>query len=166
MHISPINKKWSIAFVLLNALLVFSCSIDPDSVNDTGSRLSNSWFVHLTVNGNIRNYDVPPDSATMLHPGNSNILIHYAHQPLVAFGEFSFTGAGIGAGTTQTLVNFALEQPIAYLTINNPPVNVAITEYGTVGQYIAGNFSGSFTGPAPTSTIYNITCSFRVRRAY
>jgi hypothetical protein len=43
---------------------------------------------------------------------------------------------------------------------------VNITEYGAVGQFISGNFTGTLTGAAPTNTPYNIVCSFRVRRYY
>jgi hypothetical protein len=45
------------------------------------------------------------------------------------------------------------------------PIAVNITEYGNVGEYIAGNFNGALMGAAPTFTIYNITCSFRIRRS-
>jgi len=44
------------------------------------------------------------------------------------------------------------------------PINVQITEYGTVGQFIAGNFSGALIGAAPTNTVYNTSCTFRIRR--
>ncbi len=128
--------------------------------------ISTLQFVHLTVNGNPQNYNVPPDTISMYQPNNTSIGVFYMPVPYIMFGNFSFTQAGIGVGSTQTLVNFALPQVIANLTINNPPVNVSITEYGAIGQYVAGNFSGSFTGPPPTNTQYNITCSFRVRRTF
>ena len=44
------------------------------------------------------------------------------------------------------------------------PINVQITEYGSVGQFIAGNFSGALFGGAPTNTVYNTSCTFRIRR--
>jgi hypothetical protein len=44
------------------------------------------------------------------------------------------------------------------------PIFVNITEYGAVGQFIAGNFTGAFRGGGPANTVYNVTYSFRIRR--
>lgn len=123
-------------------------------------------FVHLTVNGNPQNYNILPDTIYMYQPGNNNMGIYYLPVPYVSYGYLSFTQTGIGVGSTQTLVTMAIPQVIFSLIINNPPVNVSITEYGAIGQFVAGNFAGSFTGPPPSNTQYNITCSFRVRRTF
>jgi hypothetical protein len=79
--------------------------------------------------------------------------------------NFNFSGAGIAAGSSQILYNFNSQMITDSTSITNP-INVNITEYGAVGQFISGNFTGTLTGSAPTNTPYNIVCSFRVRRYY
>jgi hypothetical protein len=43
---------------------------------------------------------------------------------------------------------------------------IAITEYGNIGEYIAGNFSQTFANTInhDADSVQHITCSFRVRR--
>lgn len=77
--------------------------------------------------------------------------------------SFTFTNASIATNSIQELRSFQTVQ-INDSTSINAPISVNITEYGAVGQFIAGNFTGVVTGAPPTSTAYNITCSFRVRR--
>jgi hypothetical protein len=72
--------------------------------------------------------------------------------------------ANISAGSTQQLMNFNTSHIGNDSTSITTPINVQITEYGSVGQFIAGNFSGAFIGAAPTSTVYNTSCTFRIRR--
>jgi hypothetical protein len=76
---------------------------------------------------------------------------------------FNFNEPGIAVGSSQLLNSFYTRQ-INDSTSITAPINVQITEYGGVGQYIAGNFTGSLTGSAPTNTVYTISCIFRVRR--
>lgn len=126
--------------------------------------VSTQEFVNLTVNSTPQNFVSPPDSLSLNTSGNTNNTVWFTKFPFTSWGNFTFTRTGIAPGSTQTLVSLAIPQVNANLTINTPPVNVFITEYGIVGQFIAGNFTGTFTGPAPTNTQYNVTCSFRLRR--
>lgn len=126
--------------------------------------LSTQQFLNLTVNGVPNNYTIPPDTI-IVYADSLNIGIGFMHPPFVIPGSLSFTSTGIGIGTTQTLTTF---RPFggASLTPSNPPVTVNITEYGSIGQFIAGNFTGVFIGPSPTNTVYNVSASFRVRRRF
>jgi len=127
---------------------------------------STSEFVHFFANGVPRNFDVPPFYIRMSQFA-PNIYISYYYDPAltVPAGQFSFTQAGLSLGSTQTLVSLSSPVSSGNLAINNPPVNVSITECGPpITGYVAGNFSGNFTGPAPSNTQYNIVCSFRVKR--
>lgn len=45
------------------------------------------------------------------------------------------------------------------------PITVYYTEFGNIGQYIAGNFSGTIRNNS-TNVDYNINCSFRIKRRY
>ncbi len=116
-------------------------------------------FVHTVRNGVPYNWNNPPDTIRTYNPGNNNIgIMHFMDVTMTIPTQIIFSGTGIGVGTDQTLLSFQ------NMTINNPPVLVHITEYGQVGQFISGNFSGSFT--ASNNTVYNTTCSFRMRRTY
>jgi hypothetical protein len=45
------------------------------------------------------------------------------------------------------------------------PITVYYTEFGNIGQYIAGSFSGTIKSTA-NNNIYNVTCSFRMKRKF
>ena len=77
--------------------------------------------------------------------------------------SLTFTNQGIALNSVQELRSFQVQQLTDSASITTP-INVNITEYGAVGEFIAGNFTGTLTGAPPTNTAYNVTCSFRVRR--
>jgi hypothetical protein len=77
--------------------------------------------------------------------------------------HLTFTQTGIGVGSTQNLTVFSTGQ-ISDSTLISSPIAVNITEYGAVGQYIAGNFAGTVIGAPPANTPYLITCNFRIKR--
>jgi hypothetical protein len=78
--------------------------------------------------------------------------------------SIGFNQAGIAVGSSQNMSMFYTSN-ISDSTAFTTPIAVNITEYGAVGQFISGNYSGAFVGALPTSTIYNVTGSFRVRRS-
>lgn len=130
-------------------------------------------FINYTINGTSYSIATPADSLT-------EYINTQATPPLITVSGYSpgntgstsmsayivFSQTGIAVGSTQNLVSFITKQfsdSSSSATITTPiPVN--ITEYGTVGQFVAGNFTGTLTGPAPANTLYNVTCNFRVRR--
>jgi len=132
---------------------------------------STSQFINYSINGTAYSLTAPADSfivfsnpqvtpsrieingnGTNIGPGGSRYV------------AFDITDAGIAVGSTQSLINFYTSNILDSTSITTP-INVAITEYGSVGQFIAGNFTGVLTGSGPPpATTYNITCSFRVRR--
>ena len=77
---------------------------------------------------------------------------------IIPGGNIFFTSPGLGSGSTQTLTGLNLYGVNGTaLSINNPPVNVSITECGIPGiGFVSGNFTGNFTGPAPANIQYNI----------
>jgi hypothetical protein len=73
------------------------------------------------------------------------------------------TNAGIAVGSNQNLQNFYPSQINDTFRITTP-ILVNITEYGAIGQFVSGTFSGIFTGGSPANTQYNVSCNFRLRR--
>ena len=117
-------------------------------------------FVNLTKNGITQTYHY----LSLLGDNTSYAVYFYVDPAKTIFaGHLQIINAGIGQGSTQVLHTFSSGG--SNMVITNPPVNVSITEYGTIGQYMAGNFSGNFLQP-PTNTPYAITCSFRIKRTF
>ncbi len=131
--------------------------------------ISTQQFITYTVDaGAAVTYASPADS--IFHSGNGTSGVTYigANSNLGApIGgiNFSFNNTGIAVGSVQNLVGFYSSQISSQTTVN-PPANVTITEYGAVGQFIAGNFTCSVTEGTPPNTVHNIVCSFRVRRSF
>ena len=64
--------------------------------------------------------------------------------------------------TSAPLLSFYIHQgPSGYPFPN--PIIVNYTEFGNIGQYIAGSFAGTVM-QVNTNIIHNVTCSFRIRR--
>ncbi len=123
-------------------------------------------FVNYTINATAYNYSAPVDSLTLTGGGtNTDYIIYVANNVSSNFGTMRFTRTGIAQGSIQNLMSFTPIQIPTNTTINTP-IGINITEYGAIGQYVAGNFSGVITGPSPANTVYNVTCNFRIRRTF
>jgi hypothetical protein len=129
-------------------------------------------FIDYTINGVNYSMTYPADSVfsfsnQQMNP--SRIEIHGTSYntgggtTTTRYLSFYFTEAGTAAGSTQSLLGL-YSSDISDSTSITTTIPVNITEYGIVGEYIAGNFSGTLTGAAPANTPYVITGSFRVRR--
>lgn len=130
--------------------------------------VSTQVYLNYFVNSLATNYSAPSDSVTL---GSSPIINDYAiyaqrnpfNQTTTSY--LSFTGPGIAAGSVQNLFDFYSPSIPTNATISTL-IGVNITEFGSIGQFVAGNFAGTMTGPSPANTPYNITCNFRVRRTF
>ena len=76
--------------------------------------------------------------------------------------SFYFHQSGTASGAVQPLLD--LNVNIGGPSMHEPPnmINIHITEYGAIGEFIAGNFSGTCTDD--NQVVHNISCSFRMRR--
>ena len=80
------------------------------------------------------------------------------HQSVLAF-----EGANMAVGSQQELVQFRFQNSMKS-PVNNP-VTVNITEYGAIGEYVSGNFSGILQDWY-TNDLYEVSCSFRIKRIF
>jgi len=118
-------------------------------------------YVNLTKNGITQVYHY-----LLLTQGTSTsygVFFFLDAARTIPGGHLQVDQTGIATGSTQNLISISTGAP--NMVISNPPVNISITEYGPIGQYMAGNFSGNFTQP-PSNTPYAITCSFRIKRTF
>ena len=130
--------------------------------------VSTSRYLNYVVNGVTTSYSPPGDSLTLGGTGTNNIYTINAERipfDSTTVSRISYTRPGIAVGSVQNLLSFKLQGIPANATIGTP-IGVNITEYGSIGQFMAGNFSGTLTGPGPTNTPYNISGNFRVRRTF
>jgi len=127
-------------------------------------------FINLNINGTDYNYSSPVDSFSFFINTQTNPVsiwlsgMRSGGSTIFNQTYLQISEANISAGSTQQLMNFNTSHVGNDSTSITTPINVQITEYGSVGQFIAGNFSGAFIGSAPTSTVYNTSCTFRIRR--
>lgn len=120
-------------------------------------------FINYTINSTNYVFTAPVDTFNYLNNNQSSVSIYGYRLTPSSNVNFSMVNTGIGVGSTQNLQSFWPSQIIDSMIITTP-VLVNITEYGPIGQFIAGSFSGTFTGRAPANTQYITTCNFRVRR--
>jgi len=126
-------------------------------------------FLNYSINGTSYTIVAPPDNLIQEANNQTNppliFVSGYVGQAgsITNSASMGFTKTGIAAGSTQTLISFSSRQ-LSDSTNLTGNTNVNITEYGAVGEFIAGNFTTTLTGAPPANTAYNITVGFRVRR--
>jgi hypothetical protein len=129
---------------------------------------STARYINTTVNGVASNFIFPTDNIVQAQD-STNVSISFNGQR-IPFSQTSFifiglTRNGIAVGSTQSLTRFFSPLVNSSTVIASPsPIN--ITEYGNVGQYIAGNFTAVINSLPPATTVYNVTCNFRIRRDF
>ena len=127
-------------------------------------------FINYSVNGTNYSLAAPVDSLgsysydfgltkAVLIQANPNNNISDSNDV-----DFDFEEAGIAVNSQQKLLLFSSGYYNDSMNVTTP-ILVNITEYGAIGQFIAGNFTGTLIGSAPALKPYNITCNFRVRRS-
>ena len=127
--------------------------------------LSTQLFVNYTINGAQYSYGFNKSDNIWSISGNTDYFVIAAdstYQNNIAT-SIRFSRIGIAVGSIQNLLHFTPLQISDSLSIN-PPIGINITEYGIVGQYISGNFTGVLIGLPPTNKVYNVSGNFRMRR--
>ncbi len=127
--------------------------------------ISTNQFMNYTINGTSYAYSSPVDSFYMSINSQSTTsqIIISAEQfspGQNGYGTIIFDAPGIAVGSSQAFNYFYCSQVSDSMSIV-PPFNVNITEYGNIGEFIAGDFAGTMNG---ISTSYVVSGNFRVRR--
>lgn len=130
--------------------------------------VSTLQFFNYTIDGTNYSFTAPVDSLTQYaKPQNTPppIIINASRGSGNTQGAMiSILQTGAALNSLQKLLSFDCAEIGGNSTIATP-INVKITEYGAVGQFMEGNFTGTITGSAPGNTLHQVTCSFRVRRS-
>lgn len=129
---------------------------------------STAQFFNYTIGGNSYSYTAPADSLTLIpNFAGTNTFTMYqllaSNTASTSYSNIKFTSAGIASGSTQTLKYLRLQQMTDSSTTAIP---VNITEYGAVGQFVSGNFSGTVSYYNTPATTVTVSGTFRVRRYF
>ena len=168
------NSSSNVTFIAEDATSAQQSTPLPYTINSGNNSIQNLQACGISINQYI-NYSVNGTSYSMTAPADSFLMYVNPQVTPSTIGiynigrtsgsvSYTFTGTGISAGSTQVLNSFYTSQIQDTTTISSP-INVNITEYGAIGQFIAGNFTGTLTGNGPAFTMYNIICTFRIRRS-
>lgn len=122
-------------------------------------------FVNYSVNGTNFTLTYPGDSILVRNGNNTAIIIDAGQIGGSNSVGFSFLSQGIALNSAQPLTFFGSRPQMTIPSIQNS-ILVNITEYGNIGEFISGNFSGTVVESIPPNTVYNVTCSFKVRRTF
>lgn len=126
--------------------------------------IATQQFINYTINNITYSFTSPVDTFFYSNNNQSSISISgYKLSSPPGNINFHFNNTGITMGSSQTLQDFNPSQIADTFRITTP-IMVNITEYGAVGQFVSGGFTGIFTGASPANTQYNVTCNFRTRR--
>ena len=131
-----------------------------NSINIQACGNSSSQFINYNIDGVSHQFTYPAASVNWAHQNDVYTFSSYSNLAN-HFVDLQFAGINIAPGSQQLLNYFNASQAMGPLT-QASPVLVNITETTAAGNYVSGNFSGLFIGPAPNYKPYNITCSFRL----
>lgn len=163
------------------------CGTDPLSIEITGQNIAtleystantlsltgaNNALGNIIVCGNTADefvfYNVDGTNNTILTPANfygnlwQDIRYQYATDNAHSV-SISYSNTNIALNSDQPLGSFRA-YPLTDSSRTSTPIMVHITEFGNIGEYISGNFSGNVTEVSPPNTVHNVSCNFRIRR--
>lgn len=142
-------------------------SADLNTGTLTACGVSTQEYINYSVNGTNYSFNAPPDSITYYYQPGSVYAYFNGNNSSNDYIAFNMDYTNLGVDSLRLIQYITSSQFGNTTTVNFPtPIYATITEYGAIGQYISGNFSGTVLAGPPPSTTYNISVSFRVRRMY
>lgn len=163
------NTSYTITGIDYTTLLQ-SNPIDYTLIN--GSQINNnikicnvltSEYYKFSVNGISYTFTKPPDHIRQYAVGVP-FRYYIEAENSTYYSRLFFEGVNMAVGSHQEFVQFESRNSIMKSPANNP-VTVNITEYGAIGEYVSGNFSGILRDLI-TNDLYDVSCSFRIKRIF
>jgi len=127
---------------------------------------STEQFIRYTLRGTNYVWSSPTDTLNSYNSGPSIALIGGTIPSGGKSVEIQFQNSGIALGSLQPLRSFfnTSASQVTDSVVAKDPINVTITEYGSAGQFVSGNFKGAvIINRTITDTL---TCSFRIRKYF
>ena len=165
------NKCCRLLFVVFLGIFFLSCKKNECHKNVSAPPQE---FLKYSIDGTNYIYSAPAD--TMRYTiSDSAESPTFAHTGRVSskgllddnYSVFTFLRDGISLNSNQRLSIFGTTTVFGAYNplISQNPLYVRITEYGAIGEFISGEFTGVLFEAQNQSVYHNITCSFRVRRS-
>jgi len=163
---SLLKHNLNLAFLFLTVLtLLVSCSKSDTPVPP----VPREEFVDYTVNGALISIN-PAVRGKVLHETDvmypNSLYIEATDGVNGADLFFRFSDQNISVGSNQDLYHIMNGDVIGFPIMPATPIQVHITEYGSIGQFISGNFTGTVHDFITPATPYLVTCNFRVKRQF
>jgi hypothetical protein len=138
--------------------------------------LNTEEFIDITGSG-IDYNNIPftyNNRYSSLKPGDSISVLHYIGSkqfqiyPYAGPVYIDISDSSIALNSKQQLLGVATTSlfPTGSSALTQPGSIVTITEYGAIGEYIAGNFTCVNRDNFFSNPLLYLACSFRVRRTY
>ncbi|MFT3910199.1 MAG: carboxypeptidase-like regulatory domain-containing protein [Ferruginibacter sp.] len=131
----------------------------------TACGLSTEEYIRTTIDLNDYNYEIP--SYFMQSSQQAGLHSKFTAMNGADSVQFTINYTNIAVGSSQQLYSFTSAHISAGLSYMwSPTAFVTITEFGNIGEYIAGTVTNAqlvISGP-PAS--YNISFSFRIKRTF
>ena len=153
-------------------MIFFSCQ---KSLNNEKLLIDPEEFLNYSIDGVDYAYAASNDTIGIHNfvPSESSIFslwlrVYSRGQSDGNYSVLFFAREGIAVNSNQSLHLFGTT---AVFGANNAllsqnPLFVHITEYGQIGEFIAGNFQGILFETQGSNQNHNVACSFRVRRTF
>ncbi len=123
--------------------------------------VSLSEFLNYTVGTNT--FNLSTQDSIMAYVSNGKTYFSGSvFSPSYSSLQCNFTGTTTGTYNLSVSYNDASQVP--YVNSSSTPVTVTITEFGSVGQFIAGTFSGNLAPNTTTQPVKALSGSFRIKR--
>lgn len=128
----------------------------------TACGLSNQRYINFTLDGTAYAITSPPDSTTGWSTQSQTLISGYKGSA-TTYTNLSTRFLDVSTGSFR-LDYISVRTPTFTDSLLTPvgTINVNVTEYGTVGAFISGSFTGTVNGTG--NTPHAIQCTFRVRR--
>ena len=129
----------------------------------TACGLSNQRYINFTLDGTAYTLTSPPDSTMGWLSQGATMISGFKGGTATTYTTLStrFTGSAVG-GFPMTSISVRTPSFTDSLVSPVGTININVTEYGAVGAFISGSFSGTLNGT--NNAPHTIQCSFRVRR--
>lgn len=153
----PLMKNWWL--VLLAPLFmqnVCSKESDNEDIQLPNADQYATWKTSA-INGSMT---MPTDSLDFYHMGNNTAFYGMTKPARTTYFELSFDGPQQNGNYTAT--SFVVVAGGKHYYPSSTPVQVNVTTYGGLGQYVVGTYSGNVLDSA-TSAVVPVSGAFRIK---
>ena len=133
----------------------------------TACSVSTEQWINYSINGGVMYSMIAPADSVAQDPNGTNSSVFSGFSNISNAGAITFSVSNplsLGNGQTftgLTCTNIENGQSTLTIALSSP---LTITEYGSIGEFIAGN--GVVTVNSSLGNVYSVFIDFRIKRAY